>query len=168
MRHAVTTRAKVSAAASIAALALTALAACSSEHPAGGHNRPPETSVLRSAAQQPTFTDVTQAVDDLYLHHPAIESFAARDVQYNAITRDKVLETCHQGGAESDTAAFESTRIAGCAPLIFYLYSYGKQASVPESTAAANTLYWYARTSIHGPFDPKQPLDTLLKNWGVQ
>jgi hypothetical protein len=167
MRHAVTKRAWVSVAASIGALALAALTACSSNNSARGHQSP-GTTVLGSTAQQPTFTDVTQAIDGLYQHHPAIESFAARDVQYNATTRDKVLETCHQGGAETDTAALESTRIAGCAPLIFFFYSYGRQASVPEATAAANTLYWYARTNIHGPFDPKQALDTLLKNWGVQ
>lgn len=160
-------RVRVSATVTLGALALATLTACAS-HAASNGNQSHNASVLNSAAQQPSFTEVTQAVDNLYQHHPAIESFAARDVQYNSITRDKVLETCHQGGAESDASALESTRIAGCAPLIFYFYSYGQQAGVPESTTVANTLYWYARTDIHGPFDPKQSLDTLLKSWGVQ
>lgn len=130
----------------------------SSEHP----------SLLQSPTQSPTFAEVQQAIDDLYRHHPEIESFTVRDVQYNTITRDKVLATCHQGGAEADPAALESTKIAGCAPLIYFFYNYGQQSSVPESTDVAEKLYWYALTNIQGPFDPKQSLVGLLRNWGVQ
>jgi hypothetical protein len=130
--------------------------------------RDPNSSLLQSPSQRPTFADVQQAIGDLYRDHPAIESFTVRDVQYNAITRDKVLETCRRGGAETDPAALESTKIAGCAPLIYFFYNYGQQLSVPESTDVAEKLYWYAVTNIQGPFDPKQSLVGLLKNWGVQ
>lgn len=136
----------------------SATAHATSEHP----------SLLQSATQSPTFAEVQQAIDKLYQHHPEIESFTVRDVQYNTITRDKVLATCHQGGAETDPAALESTRIAGCAPLIYFFYNYGQQSSVPESTDVAQKLYWYALTNIQGPFDPKQSLVGLLRNWGVQ
>ena len=130
--------------------------------------RDANSSLLQSPSQSPTFAEVQQAIGDLYRNHPAIESFTVRDVQYNAITRDKVLETCRRGGAETDPAALESTKIAGCAPLIYFFYNYGQQSSVPESTDVAEKLYWYAVTNIQGPFDPKQSLVGLLKNWGVQ
>jgi hypothetical protein len=125
-------------------------------------------SLLQSPAQSPSFADTQHAIDDLYRRHPEIESFSVRDVQYNTITRDKVLETCRHGGAETDPAALESTKIAGCAPLIYFLYNYGKQSSVAESIDVAAKLYWYAVTNIQGPFDPKQSLVGLLRNWGVQ
>ncbi len=49
-------------------------------------------------------------------------------------------------------------KIAGCAPLIYFFYNYGKQSSVPESIDVAEKLYWYAVTNIEGPFDPNNPL----------
>lgn len=155
----------------VAGLLVAALTGCAAHHAASSATTQAtneHVSLLQSPTQSPTFADVQQAIDDLYSHHPAIESFTVRDVQYNAITRDKVLATCHQGGAETDPAALESTRIAGCAPLIYFFYNYGQQSSVPESTDVAEKLYWYALTNIRGPFDPKQSLVGLLRNWGVQ
>jgi len=156
----------------LTAVLVTVATACSANHASSSGSphtaRDPNSSLLQSPSQSPTFAEVQQAIGDLYRNHPAIESFAVRDVQYNTITRDKVLETCHRGGAETDPAALESTKIAGCAPLIYFFYNYGQQSSVPESTDVAEKLYWYAVTNIQGPFDPKQSLVGLLKNWGVQ
>ena len=78
-----------------------------------------------------------------------------------------MLEVCRSGGRETDPAALESVRVAGCAPLIFYYYSYGQQRSVPESIAVARKLYWYAATNIDGPFDARQSLAALLQSWGL-
>jgi hypothetical protein len=110
---------------------------------------------------------VRQAVDALYESHPAITGYVVRDVAYNAITRDKVLEVCRAGGRETDAASLESVRVAGCAPLVFYYYRYGADRSVPEAIAVARTLYWYANSSIKGPFDARASLDALLRSWGL-
>jgi hypothetical protein len=128
---------------------------------------PDAPSVIRSPARQVSFPEVKQAIDRLYAAHPGIRSFTVRDVQYNPITRDKVLEVCRRGGAETDAASLESLRVAGCAPLIFFFYEYGRRSSVPESVDVATKLYWYAVRSIHGPFDPKQSLTVLLRSWGI-
>jgi len=123
--------------------------------------------VLESPAQKVTFAQLRAAVDDLYRTHPGINGFIVKDVQYNPTTRDKVLEVCRRGGAESDAASQESIRVAGCAPLIFFFYEYGRQSSVPASIELARKLYWYAVTSIRGPFDSRDSLSGLLQSWGI-
>jgi len=156
----------------LAGLLVTAIAGCTANHSGSSTtthaSQSANSSLLQSPTQRPTFADVQQAIANLYRDHPEIESFTVRDVQYNTTTRDKVLETCHQGGAETDPAALESTKIAGCAPLIYFFYNFGQQSSVTESTDVAQKLYWYAVTNIQGPFDPRQSLVGLLRNWGVQ
>jgi hypothetical protein len=124
--------------------------------------------LLTSQAQKVTFEQAKQAIDSLYEQHPAITGYVVRDVAYNAITRDKVLEVCRSGGRETEPASLESVRVAGCAPLIFYYYNYGVERSVPESIAVARKLYWYAATSIRGPFDARQTLAGLLTSWGLR
>jgi hypothetical protein len=124
--------------------------------------------LLTSPAQTVTFEQVKQAIDGLYSSHPGLTGYVVRDVGYNALTRDKVLEVCRSGGSETDPASLESVRVAGCAPLIFYYYSYGQQRSVPESIDLARKLYWYAATNINGPFDARRSLASLLQSWGLQ
>ena len=124
-------------------------------------------SVLESDAQKVTFPDVTAAIDELYRAHPGIGSFIVQDVAYNQTTRDKVLDVCHRGGAASDPASLESLRLAGCAPLIFFFYEYGRQSSVPTAIDVARKLYWYAATNVSGPFDSRASLSGLLRSWGV-
>jgi hypothetical protein len=114
-----------------------------------------------------TFAELRRSIDRLYRRHPSILSFVARDVEYTPRTRDKVLRVCREGGPERDPAALESTRIAGCAPLVFFFYRYGRRSSVPESVDVARDLYWYAVTSIRGPYDPARALSALLRGWGV-
>ena len=123
--------------------------------------------MLESPEQQVTFAEVKAAIDRLYRAHPGLNAFIVKDVQYNPITRDKVLDVCRRGGAESDAASQESIRVAGCAPLIFFFYEYGRQSSVPASVELARKLYWYAVTSIRGPFDPRDSLSGLLQSWGI-
>ena len=124
-------------------------------------------SVVESPAQKVTFGRVRAAVDALYRSHPEIASFVVQDVQYNATTRDKVLQVCRRGGRETDPASLESVRVAGCAPLIFFFYNFGQQSSVRSSSVLARKLYWYAATSIRGPFDARASLTALLRSWGI-
>jgi hypothetical protein len=124
-------------------------------------------SVLTSPAQKVTFAQVQAAIHDLYRAHPGLLSFTVQDVSYNETTRDKVLDVCHRGGAEKDAASLESVRLAGCAPLIFFFWQYGKQSSAPDSIDVARKLYWYAVRNVHGPFDSKDSLSGLLQSWGI-
>jgi hypothetical protein len=115
-----------------------------------------------------TFAQVDRAIEKLYRRHPQLRSFVVRDVEYTAATRDKVLQVCHEGGLELDRAVLESSRIAGCAPLIFFFYSYGRRRSVPEAVEVARKLYWYAARNVRGPFDARASLVALLRTWGVR
>jgi hypothetical protein len=124
-------------------------------------------SVLESPSQEVTFAEAKAAIDELYRAHPDLESFTVQDVQYNEITRGKVLEVCRRGGAERDATSLESVRVAGCAPLIFYFWQYGDQKQAPDAIEAARKLYWYAATSIRGPFSARDSLSGLLRSWGV-
>jgi hypothetical protein len=152
--------------------ALLPLAACG-----GGTTKEPATtvqaatsatlSVLRSRPQQVTFAEVDAAVERLYRRRPAVRTFVARDVEYTRATRDKVLEICHHGGLEMNRAALESSRIAGCAPLIFFFYNFGRQKHAPDSIGVARKIYWYAVQNVHGPFDARGTLDALLRTWAV-
>jgi hypothetical protein len=152
-------------------LAAVCLAACggggSSARGNAAETEPRSWSVLESPAENVTFRDVKLAIADLYQDHPDLEAYVVRDVQYDARTRNKVLDVCHRGGAESDPAALESVRVAACAPLVFFFYSYGRESSVTASLAVARKLYWYAVTNIRGPFDAGETLRSLLQTWGV-
>ena len=115
-----------------------------------------------------SFAQLRRSIDDLYASHPGVESFVAKDVQYTPATRDKVLSVCRRGGPETDPGEFESVRLAGCAPLIFFFYSYGKQNAVPESIDVARQIYWYAVRQVRGPFNAGAALRGLLQTWGIQ
>ena len=124
-------------------------------------------SVLRSSAETVTFTQVELAVGRVYRRRPGIRTFIVRDVEYTPTTRNKVLDICHRGGLELNLAAVESSRIAGCAPLIFFFFNYGRQKNAPDAVAAARKIYWYAVENINGPFDARATLDALLRTWAV-
>jgi hypothetical protein len=128
---------------------------------------PAAPSVTGGAAQSVTFEELRQSIERLYRRQPGIRSYVARDVEYTPKTRDEVLDVCRNGGPENDASARESARIAGCAPLVFFFYSYARQRSVPESLAVARQTYWYAVSSIRGPLDTRSTLTGLLRSWGV-
>jgi hypothetical protein len=103
----------------------------------------------------------------LYRSHPAVSRASFNDVRYSSATRDKVLRVCRSGGPEKSASALESARVLACAPLIFFFYSYGRDASVPEAVDVARALYWYAVTANRKPFDAGPGLTRLLVSWGV-
>lgn len=146
------------------AAATAALAAVVSACSAGG-SAPPAGNVF-TVSQQVSLQQVERAIDGLYSSHPGIGSFSVQDVQYTAASRDTVLRECTSGvGGTAGSQTAESGQIIACAPLIFFLYSYGRQASVPASVNAAGELYWYAITHITGPVSARTSLDELLQSW---
>jgi hypothetical protein len=128
---------------------------------------PAVVSVLTSKREPVSFDQVNTAIERLYRRRPGIRTYVVRDVEYSRATRDKVLEICHRGGLELNRAALESSRIAGCAPLIFFFYNYARAKGAPESLALARKLYWYAVENIRGPFDARATVDALLRTWAV-
>jgi hypothetical protein len=142
------------------------VAGCGSSKTSAGRVEPPPT-ILAAPVQVRTFAQVERAVRHLYRTHPSIVKFMIQDVEYTPATRDRVLAVCHRGGPEKTASALESTRVLACAPLIFFFYSYGRDASVPDAVAVARTLYWYAVTANRKPFDAGPGLTRLLVSWGI-
>ncbi len=139
---------------------LASLTAC------GGTSTPAAGSILDSTTQAPTLDQVKQAIDDLYTHHPDINSFIVQSVTYTPQTRDKVLKICSEGGLVDTAQELETQKVMACAPLIFFFNYYGQQKSVPESVSVARLLYWYALVGKSD--DSKKVLTDLLRSWGIQ
>jgi hypothetical protein len=104
-------------------------------------------------------------VTALYSAHPALASFAVQDVSYTAKSRDTVLHGCTTPGSAAGSQDSETGQVVACAPLIFYYYSFGKQASVPAAVTLAGDLYWYAVDHITGPVSAQASLNELLQGW---
>jgi hypothetical protein len=154
----------------VAAALLTVAAGCNksektSARTTGASVTAPE-SLFAGTRQPATFTKTRAAIRRLYADHPEIRNFVYRDVFYTPQTRDKVLAVCRVGGPTVNARERETSRVFGCAPLIFFFYSFGKRKRVAESVDVARTLYRYA-AGIQGPYDPRPPLTDLLRSWGV-
>jgi hypothetical protein len=153
---------------SLIAIAVAALAAFSGP---GASNSPtasvPAPTILTAPVRPTTFVQARAALFALYRSHPAVSRASFNDVRYSSATRDKVLRVCRSGGPEKSASALESARVLACAPLIFFIYSYGRHASVPEAVDVARTLYWYAVTANRKPFDAGPGLTRLLVSWGI-
>jgi len=111
-----------------------------------------------TARRQVSLQRVSTDLSALYRNHPGIQSFAVQDVQYTAQSRNAILRECAAGPAAAQSQAAESGQVIACAPLIFFLYSYGRQASVPAAVSAAGELYRYAVTHITGPLSARASL----------
>jgi hypothetical protein len=127
----------------------------------------PAPSILTAPVRPATFVQARAAVLALYRSHRAVSRASFNDVEYTIATRDKVLRVCHSGGPETSASALESARVLACAPLIFFFYSYGRHASVPEAVDVARKLYWYAVTANREPVEAGPGLTRLLASWGV-
>jgi hypothetical protein len=145
----------------VALLALAGAALTVASCSAGAAARPGNVFDTR---QQVSLSRVQRDLGALYRGHPGLASFSAQDVQYTTQSRDTVLRECTAGAASAAQTA-ENSRIIACAPLIFFLYSYGRQASVPSAVSLAGELYWYAVTHISGPASPRISLDEVLSSW---
>jgi hypothetical protein len=143
--------------AAIAAAGLT-LAGCSGGSPASSGS-------VFTARHQVSLQQVQSEITTLYGAHPGITSFAAQDVKYTTQSRDTVLRECTSAGSAAGSQDAETGQLVACAPLIFYFYSYGKQAPAPAAITVAGDLYWYAVTHITGPVSAQANLDQLLASW---
>jgi hypothetical protein len=108
---------------------------------------------------------VNAEVTALYGDHPALASFDVQNVAYTTKSRETVLRECITPGSAAGSQDSETGQIVACAPLIFYYYSYGKQASVPAAVTLASDLYWYAVDHITGPVNAQASLNELLQGW---
>lgn len=154
-----------------ALIAVTAMAAASSVLAGCGSGSAPATaataSTLGAAITPVPLSQVRQDITRLYQRAPGIASYSVKDVEYTTATRDKVLGVCANGAAASDEDALESAKIMACAPLIYFLYSYGTRHPASGALGVANELYSYAVTHITGPVSTQQTLDKLLRSWGL-
>ena len=150
-----------------------ALAACGSSTSSGSGAKSPGAALAKPATilsgpiEPTTFAQARAAMVAVYQSHPAIKEFSVKDVEYTSVTRNKVLGVCHKGGAEKSASSLESARVLACAPLIYYLYEYGRKAQATDAVDAARKLYWYAVVSNRRPFQAAPGLSRLLVSWGV-
>jgi len=115
--------------------------------------------------QQVSLQQVRSAISSLYASHPDIASFTVQHVSYTASSRDTVVRECTSGGPAAGSQNAETGQVIACAPLIFFFYSYGMQASVPAAVTVAGELYWYAVTHITGAASARTSLDEVLSSW---
>ena len=144
----------------LAALAAAGLAltGCAGSPPATAGN-------VFTTRHQVSLQQVQAEITSLYADHPALTSFDVQDVQYTPRSRDAVLGQCTSAGPGAGSQDGETGQLVACAPLIFYFYTYGRQASVPTAVTLAGDLYWYAVTHITGPVSAQASLDELLQSW---
>jgi hypothetical protein len=152
----------------LAAMLLAVAAGCGSHKDSVGTTTTETSASLFTGSTRPvSFDAVRSSILALYSSEPAIRSFAYKDVVYTPEARDKVLTVCRRGGPTINARELETSRVFGCAPLIFFFYSYGTRKNVPASMDIARSLYRYA-ADIKGPYDPQPQLRSLLRSWGVQ
>jgi hypothetical protein len=149
------------AAAALVIAGSLALAGCASD--SGG--APATAGNVFTTQHQVSLRQVDAEVTALYNDHPALVSFDVQDVSYTAKSRQTVLRGCTTPGAGAGSQDSETGQIVACAPLIFYYYSYGKQASVPAAVTLAGDLYWYAVDHVTGPVSAQSSLNELLQGW---
>jgi hypothetical protein len=149
------------AAAALITAGFLALAGCASS----SSNAPATTLNVFTTQHQVSLQQVDAEVTALYSDHPALTSFNVQDVSYTAKSRAAVLRGCTTPDAGAGSQDSETGQIVACAPLIFYYYSYGKQASVPAAVTLAGDLYWYAVDHVTGPVSAQASLNELLQGW---
>jgi hypothetical protein len=149
------------AAAALILAGFLALAGCAS----GSRGATAPAGDVFTAQHQVSLRQVDAEVTALYGGHPALASFGVQDVTYTAKSRQTVLRECTTAGSSAGSQDAETGQIVACAPLIFYFYSYGKQAAVPAAVALAGDLYWYAVGHVTGPVSAQASLNELLQGW---
>jgi len=153
-------RPRVAAAVFILAVFLT-LAGCAS----GSGGAPAAPGNVFTTQHRVSLQQLNSEVAALYSGHPGLASFDVQDVAYSTKSRQAVLRECTTPGATAGSQDSETGQVVACAPLIFYYYSYGKQASVPAAVTVAGDLYWYAVDHVTGPVSAQASLNELLQGW---
>jgi hypothetical protein len=140
-----------------------ALVSCAAGPASSAHTTGNVFTVERQVSASQLNTEVTA----LYREHTDLASYTVQDVAYTAETRATVLNACTTPSSSASAQDAETGQVVACAPLIFYYYSYGEQASVPGAVTLAGDLYWYALDHISGPVDVRASLNQLLQGWKV-
>jgi hypothetical protein len=161
----ITTVTTVTAALAAVAAACAALAGCA----AGTAAKPPTAATpaadVFTVSKQVSLSQLKTELSNLYSRRPGLASFEVQGVQYTAASRASVLRECTSAGSGAGSQNAETSQVVACAPLIFFFYSYGKQAPAPAAITLAGDLYWYAVTHITGPESARTSLDELLQSW---
>jgi hypothetical protein len=161
------------AAAAVLIAGLLSLGGCASSSSGAGTSGGAQatTASVFTTRHQVSLGQVTAEVAALYSGHPDVALFSVQDVAYTTKSRETVLGECTMpgtaAGSQGPTGSqqAETGQLIACAPLIFFYYNYGKQASVPAAVTLADDLYWYAVDHITGPVNARASLNELLQGW---
>ena len=107
-------------------------------------------------------------IDRLYDENPQLNSYLVQGTTYTPHSREIVLHACTTGSAGATTEEVESRQLVACAPLIFFLYSYGAQRNNPQATRIAGELLSFASDEVRGPYNATSELTGLLRAWGIK
>jgi hypothetical protein len=140
-------------------------AAGSSSTSGHGNNAPEGT--LQLVNRPVTAAELAQGMKELFRNDPGITAFDIQDVQYTAKSMAAVLANCTSGGSPTTSSQVQSGHLLACAPLVFFLYSYGQQKSERAASELADDIYSYAINDIQGPLDSSSVLGAVLEGWGV-
>jgi hypothetical protein len=114
-----------------------------------------------------SLSQVQSAVHTLYRAHPDIGSFVVQDVQYTTESLKAAFKACTGVQGLTVSQANQTGQLLACAPLIFFLYRYGQDKSVPAALQVANELYSYVITHTTGPSNSETVLGGVLHSWGL-
>ncbi len=107
-------------------------------------------------------------IDRLYQSHPQLSTYVVQGTTYTTHSRHVVFRACTAGGDAATSEEIESGRLVACAPLIFYLYSYGTQRNTAAAIGVADQLFTFVAHDIRGPIDATSELAGLLRAWGIK
>lgn|GEM_PF-5445233 len=129
-----------------------------------------DTSSVRTSLGTPapklSARQLDRKIEALYQDDPRAHSFVVQDVEYTMSSLETVLRACTTPAKEV-TAQAGSAHLLACAPLIFFLYSFGRRDSVPQALELADQLYNYALSETRGSLDAASVLGGLLRSWRI-
>ena len=152
---------------SILVLALCLVAVQGAQVPANASaDVPPVPTLLGTPAPKLSARQLERRIEALYHENARARSFVVQDVEYTPSSLKTVLRSCTTSASETTPQA-QTARLLACAPLIFFLYSFGHKDSVPGAVQLADQLYNYAVSQVPGPLDGASVLGGTLRSWGV-
>jgi hypothetical protein len=126
-----------------------------------------DASALRMSSTAVSVATLKKEIGRLYSDQPALKSYVAQGTTYTTHSRNVVFHACTLSGAGATSEEVQSGRLDACAPLIFYLYSFGASHHASQAISAADALFSFAADDVDGPIDSTSDLATLLRSWGL-
>lgn len=121
---------------------------------------------IRLAIPVPSATRLEHEVTAFWSGHPALSSYAVQDVEYTPVSLRRVVAACTNAMPVA-TGSAQTESLLACAPLIYFLYSYGRQRDVAPAIDLADDIYSYAVSGIPESTDAAAILAGTLRGWGV-